>query len=103
MNTNFSNPEGRELARKLAEYLVNNEEFQNIDECLDEIRQEVNTILNKRTGAEVSLFLDAELVEHIKLGYIQPNRYKVKITDKLQNDFLHQRITNNKFMEYIQG
>ena len=101
-STSFSKVEGQVLAQQVANYIAENEPFHNVDECINEIRLEVNKIINSKCGGmPVSDFIDAEIIEHIKCSRSDESHYKVKLRPEV--NLRQKRIPYKQFMASING
>ena len=76
--SHFSTAEGKELAQKLAEHIARTEVFQNWDECIDDLREMLCTLADKKHGIAVSALLRAEDLNRLEMRFIK-GRYKVAV------------------------
>ena len=79
----FKKPEGKRIAIKLIEYIVNNEKFQNWDECLDSLGVTLGNIEDSNTHIPAHVFLDAELEQKL-LARKESSRYSVSCHGSLE-------------------
>ena len=73
---------GEQLATQLAEHIVETEPFQNWDECINEIREKICSIGDKKLGAPVSTIVRAEDLQHILIKN-KNSRYRVRIKEEI--------------------
>lgn len=80
MNSPFSTSRGKMLADQLVKEIGKSEAFQNIDECIDYIREELCSYSDDKAGAPVSAFLKAEDLNRLSSS-MTSNRYKIEIME----------------------
>lgn len=76
----FSTRQGKDLKKSLVDYLLKSENFQNLDECLFEIINDLNKELNQRNVAPVGGFVISELLDKFRSAR-KDNRYLIKINE----------------------
>lgn len=86
IETAFHKKAGQELARKLVYHIAKNEPFQNWDECIDAIVDELASISDNISKLPASSFLYAELLEKSR-SHLSRSRYLVTLNDN--EEFIH--------------
>ncbi len=79
-NLAFKTARGEQLALELAKHIVETEHVQNWDECLDDIREKVCRLGDKKLGAPISALVRAEEMNHL-IKKVKQSRYRVNIRE----------------------
>jgi len=79
-NRAFTTARGEQLASEIAKHIVETEHVQNWDECLNDIREKVCRMGDKKTGVPISAFVRAEEMNHL-IQKSKKSRYRVTVLD----------------------
>ena len=79
-NRAYTTARGEQLALELAKHIVETEHVQNWDECLNDVREKVCRIGDKKLGAPVSALVRAEEMNHL-IQKSKSSRYRVNVRE----------------------